>query len=44
MDGELGNKNEGVKIFYDEYCRENEEGEWSIVSKIGGLDFYVNGK
>lgn len=24
----LVNRNEGVKVFYDEDCEENEEGEW----------------
>lgn len=37
---EIVNKNEMVKIFYDEDCRKNEEEtEWSIPSKIVLLDF-----
>lgn len=38
MQERLVNKHEGVEIFYDEVCRENEEeGEWSIPSQIRGL-------
>lgn len=32
-------KNEEVNILFDEYWRENEGGEWSIPSIIGGVDF-----
>lgn len=40
MYGKIVNQNEGVQIFYDENCKENEkEGEWNISSKFGGLDF-----
>lgn len=35
---EIVNKNQGVQISNDEDCMENE-GEWSILSKIGELDF-----
>lgn len=34
------NKDKGLQNFCDEVCRVNEEeGEWSGPSKIGGIDF-----